>query len=81
LVRTLGGTVGNVSMWTENEIDLTEGEKILLFLGKTELYGNVLYVIGGHQGRYILQNGMAINKDPSRNTTLEELLEEIEKAI
>jgi len=81
LVRTLGGTVGNVSMWTEDEIGFAEGERVLLFLGRTELYGNALHVIGGHQGKYILQNGMAINKDPSRNTTSEELLKEMEEAM
>lgn len=81
LVRTLGGTVGNLGMWTEDETSFTEGERVLLFLGRIELYGNALHVIGGHQGKYILQNGMATNKDHSRNTTLEELLEEIQQAV
>lgn len=80
LVRTLGGTVGNLGMWAEDETGFTEGERVLLFLGRTELYDNSLHVIGGHQGKYVLQNGMATNKDHSRNTTLAELLEEIQQA-
>jgi hypothetical protein len=81
LVRALGGTFGNLGMGGEDGTSFTEGERVLLFLGRIELYGNSLHVVGGHQGKYVLQNGMAINKDPSRNATLEALLKEIEEAI
>ena len=53
------------------------GEMVLIFVGDKEpdsIYGDNYYVAGQYQGKYSIQeSGFAANKDPNRNTTMDEL--------
>lgn len=84
IVRTVGGTVGKVTINSEDEPNFEPGEKVLLYLSKdTSPYtANVgpehFFVYGSMQGKFKLTNdGKATTPDES--TTLDELLSTIKK--
>lgn len=84
VVRTIGGTVGNVTMVSDDEVSLKPGEKVLLYLSNdtypspTALGQEHFLVFGSYQGKFTLtDDGKATA--PYDSTTLNELLSTIKK--
>ena len=82
IIRTFGGTVGNVSMTSDAEPKFETGEKILLYLSKdtnpsTKNIGSEHFIVTDfYEGKFTLtDDGKAIGYD--ENTTLNELLSTI----
>lgn len=83
VVRRFIGTVGNVSIESDDEPSLKPGEKVLLYLSKdTSLYTNVgsehFLITGASQGKFKLtDDGKAVR--PDETVSQDELLSTIKK--
>ena len=82
IVRTIGGTVGKVSMKSDVEARFKPDEKVLLYLSKDTSPNTFspehFWVTGSLQGKFTLtDDGKAIR--PDENTTLDELLSTIKQ--
>lgn len=84
IVRSIVGTIGNISMTSDAEPSFKNGEKVLLYLSKddnpgTKDIGPEHFIVTGYfQGKFTLtDDGKAIGY--VENTTLDELLSTINK--
>lgn len=65
-VRTMGGTVGDITMISESSPTFSVGERVLIFVAEKEpesIYGNEYYVGGLEKGKFTLKNGKAYGID------------------
>jgi len=76
--RVPGGTVGDTTLHVSDAPNWKVGEEVLLFLNPSYYYP----VVGWFQGKYLIQDDMAINEmDPQRNLPLTELISLIQRAL
>lgn len=63
----------------------TRQEQVLLFIKQATVSaygsGQHYYVMGAFQGKYKIENGMALNRDPKRNMSLTELMQNIRSLL
>jgi hypothetical protein len=74
-VRLPGGQTGNITQLVTDIPTFTIGEKVFLFLQRQE--GDTWLVVGGFQGKYIVENGDILGQGKS----LPELISDIEKIM
>jgi hypothetical protein len=86
IVRSIVGTIGNVSMTSDAEPSFKTGEKVLLYLSKDDspntkdISPEHFIVTGFFQGKFTLtDDGKATRRD--ENTTLKELLSTINQTV
>lgn len=83
-VRILGGEVGDIGLKVSTEPDFKKGERVLLFLEKTNKANNIYQATTGIQGKYTINANNAINTRgliPEKNIALDKLIKQIEKCI
>jgi hypothetical protein len=62
VVETIGGTIGNQSMVSEDSPNFEKGQRVIVFLRQTKDGGYIVF--GGSQGKYIVNDDNSIgNKD------------------
>lgn len=85
VVRVQGGETDEYRSTVEGAPMFELGETVLVFVDDKEpdsIYGDNYYVAGLQNGKYtILGSGLAINEDPDRTTTFDELKTIIEAAL
>lgn len=80
IVRSIGGTIGNLTMTFDDEPSLEPGEKVLLFLSKdtnTDLmnFGPEHFIVTGFfQGKFVLTDNGKVRGWNNESITQEELL-------
>lgn len=76
-VRVDGGETDTGIVIHESAPRFKVGEMVFIFVGDKEpesIYGDNYHVAGQYQGKYSIQeSGFAVNQDPGRSTTLDEL--------
>jgi len=82
-VRLAGGTANGVTHIVSGGVELEAGQRVLLFLKKepNTIWGDHFFVHGFVQGRYLLDDGSALNEDPAKGTSEKALIAEIQKAL
>lgn len=85
IVRTLGGTVGQMTMIVDSAPSFAVGERVLLFLSKQtgqyfDLPENHYTVQGWVQGKYTISGMDAFSAASDRSEPLDKLLEQITAA-
>lgn len=74
-----GGSAGGYNMTSSDAAKIDLGERVLLFIHQGKDGRN--WIIGAEQGKYRLENGKAINREDTKTTSEEELINKIKSKI
>ena len=86
IIRILGGSVDSLKLIPPSaEPIFTKQEQVLLFIKQATISaygsGQHYYVLGAFQGKYKIEDGLAINRDPRRSKSLDEIVREIKNTV
>ncbi len=82
-LRIDGGFTTCGGLVVEDQPSFSKGQSVLLFLGITSYNSadSYLYVVGGPQGKYTIENGIAWSGYPSNAVPLGDLIAEINRNL